>query len=51
MQWEKIDSHIEGKMYPVGVTPKGDQFCIRLNIVVNEWAGMDRSASTGSSTQ
>ena len=51
LQWEKVDSHIEGKVYPVGVTPKGGQFSIILNIVVDEWAGMTRSASTGSTIQ
>ena len=38
-------------MYPAGVTSKGDQFSIRLNIVVDERVGMARSASTGSITQ
>ena len=47
----KFDSHIEGKVYPAGVTPKCDQFSIRLNIVVDKWAGMTKSASTGSCTQ
>ena len=42
-------SRIEGKVYPAGMTPKGGQFSIRLNIVFNEWTGMARSDSIGRS--
>lgn len=51
LQWEKADSHVEGKVYPEGVTPKRDKFSIRPNTVVYEWTGMARSASTWSCRQ
>ena len=42
LRWEKVDSHIEGRVYKEGTSPKGDQYSIRLNGVVDEWAGLAR---------
>ena len=47
LKWEKVDSHIEGKVFKEGVEPKGDEYSIRLNTVVDEWAGKAREAHRG----
>ena len=47
LKWEKVDSHIEGKVYKEGTSPKGDQCSIRLNMVVDEWAGVGRKSNVG----
>ena len=39
LKWEKVDSHIEGKVYKEEVEPNGDEYSIRLNTGVDEWAG------------
>ena len=47
LQWEKVDSHIEGRVFKDGVKPKGDEFSIRLNTVVDGWAGIARAQHRG----
>ena len=47
LKWEKVDSHIEGKVFKEVVEPKGDEYSIRLNTVADEWAGNARKAHTG----
>ena len=47
LQWEKVDSHIEGRVFKDGVKPKGDEFSIRLNTVVDGWAGIARAQHMG----
>ena len=47
LKWEKVDSHIEGKVFKEGVEPKGDEYSIRLNTVVDEWAGKARTSQSG----
>ena len=37
IRWNKLDSHIEGKVYTEGVKPARDEFSIRLNIVMDQW--------------
>ena len=32
LRWEKVDSHIETRVYADGKTPKGDEFSVRLNV-------------------
>ena len=51
IRWEKVDSHIEEKTYKDGATPKGDQYSIRLNKVVDEWAGLTRQGNVGKCQQ
>lgn len=47
LKWEKVDSHIAGKVYKEGTLPKGDQYSIRLNTVVDEWEGVARKSNVG----
>ena len=47
LKWEKVDSHIEGKVYKEGVEPNGDEFSIRLNTVADDWAGKARTSHSG----
>ena len=51
IQWEKVDSHIEGKIFKEGTQPKGDKYSIRLNTVVDGWAGIAREQYAGSYPQ
>ena len=47
LQWEKVDSHIEGRVFKDGMKPKGNEFSIRLNTVVDGWAGIAREQHRG----
>ena len=38
LRWNKIDSNIEENVYAAGAKPDGDEFSIRLNIVVDQCA-------------
>ena len=51
LTWEKVDSHIEGKVYTKGVSAKGDQHSIKLNKVMDGWAGTARKGNQGQCTQ
>ena len=42
--WKKVDSHIETQVYKEGQSPAGDEVSIRLNKVVDVWAGDAREA-------
>lgn len=42
IRWKKVDSHIETRVYKDGQTPAGDEFSIRLNIIVDVWASTAR---------
>ena len=37
--WNKVNSHIEGRVYKEGTGLKRDAFAICLNIQVDKWAG------------
>ena len=39
IRWNKVDSHIETWVYKEGQSPAGDALSIRLNQVVDAWAG------------
>ena len=51
LKWEKVDSHIEGEVYKEGTSPKGDQYSIHLNMVVDKWAGVARKSNVGGCKQ
>ena len=42
IRWKKVDSHIETRVYKYLQTPAGDEMSIRLNTVVDTWAGEER---------
>ena len=42
LRWEKVDSHIEGRVYKEGQQPHGDELSIRLNTVMDKWAEQAR---------
>ena len=44
VQWNKVDSHIKSRTYKKGQVPQGNKFSIRLNEVVDRWAGEVREA-------
>lgn len=42
VRWKKVDSRLEARTYKDGQTPAVDEYSIRLNTVVYEWAGEAR---------
>ena len=49
LRWEKVDSHIEGRVYKEGQKPHGDEYSIRLNTVMDTWAENIRESVKGAS--
>ena len=47
LRWENVDSRIEQNIYKDGQKPKGGEFSIMLNIVMDQWAEMARDEVTG----
>ena len=47
LKWEKVDSHIDGKVYKDGAQPKGEEYSIRLNNAVEVCADTVRDTYTG----
>ena len=42
LRWNKVDSHIEMMVYKEGKKTTRDEFSIRLNTIVDMWAGAAR---------
>ena len=45
LRWNKVDSHIEDRIYAEGTKPSGDEFSIRLNEVMDKWAETARGGT------